>query len=103
MTMTDEEFQAQLDLADARLDIANGKQITPERYREVIQSLIAGRESRARAIVEAGKTRSRARREAKPKPQPLDPAFFFGPATCEDDDKSISLKMDTGEEAVPSS
>lgn len=66
--MTDEEFQAQLDLNDARLDIANGKVIDADRYHAIIASLIAGRESRARALVEAGKQRLKAR---KPAPTPM--------------------------------
>ena len=75
--MTDEEFSAQLALSDARLDIANGKQITPERYREIIQALIAGRESKARSIAEAGKTKAKARAAGKAKPVALDPSMFF--------------------------
>jgi hypothetical protein len=75
--MTDEEFQAQMALSDARLDIANGKQITPERYRAVIEGLIAGRESKARALADAATLKSKAKRAVAPKPQPLDPALFF--------------------------
>jgi len=73
--MTDEEMQAQLDLADARLDVANGKVITRERYRDIIESLRAGRASRAAALAENAKERSKAKRRNSPA---LDPADFFG-------------------------
>lgn len=53
----DRELQAQLALVDARLDIANGKMVTKEQYRKLIESLTAGRESRAKAIAGASKAR----------------------------------------------
>lgn len=76
--MTDDEFRAQMALSDARLDIANGKQISPERYREVLAGLIAGRESKARALAEAASAKGRAKTALRPKAIPLDPALFFG-------------------------
>lgn len=75
--MTEEEFKAQLTLSDARLDIANGVKITPERYRAILADIMSGRESRARALAEAAGERARAKRTPKPKAQPLDPSLFF--------------------------
>ena len=79
--MTDEEFKAQMALSDARLDIANGKQISPERYRQVIAGLIAGRESKARALAEAATAKTKARKSlVSPRAVPLDPSLFFEPS-----------------------
>jgi len=62
--MTEEELRAQLDLADARLDVANGRSITPERYRDLIASLQRGREAKAAQMAADTKDRAKARRAA---------------------------------------
>jgi len=66
--MTEEELKAQLDLADARLDVIQGRSITPERYRALIASLQAGREAKASAMADASKERAKAKRAAARKP-----------------------------------
>lgn len=62
--MTEEEVNAHLALADARLRVANGEYVTPEEYRGIIIGLQAGRESRARAQSEASRAKAKARRAA---------------------------------------
>lgn len=62
--MTEEEVQAHVALADARLRVANGEYVTPEEYRGIIIGLQAGREARARAQSEASRAKTKARRAA---------------------------------------
>jgi len=76
--MTEQEMQAQMDLTDARLRIANGGTVTPEEYRDIVSSLRGAVESRAAAVAANSRERQKARRKGKAAATPsLDPTDFF--------------------------
>ena len=56
----EDETEAQIALADARLDVANGKPVTPDRYRALILSIQRGRESRAKHLSTVTKAKAKA-------------------------------------------
>jgi len=57
--LTQEEVDAQIALSDARMDVAQGNPITPERYALLINRLYRNREQRAKQMASAKKPPSK--------------------------------------------